>query len=112
MKNEDSIGLKRLCKGRNFVPNVQDNLTMKKTSQHAKNTRKQKSNALKRLAHKRRRMAPQSEVPKRMPVAAWCLEVTCTCAKHMSLGVGRTKTCKKSLFVTFSPMEAHDFSLS
>ena len=39
---------------------------MKKTPQHGMNTGKQESNALKRLAHKRRRMAPQSEAQKRL----------------------------------------------
>jgi len=33
MKNEDSRGLVRLYKGRNYVLKFQDNLTMKKTPQ-------------------------------------------------------------------------------
>jgi len=41
MKNEDSRGVTRLYNGRNFVPNVQDNLTMKKTPQQVKITGKQ-----------------------------------------------------------------------
>jgi len=60
MKNEDSIGLKRLCNGRIYVLNVQDNLTTKKTPQQAKNTGKQKSDELKRSTHKTGRWAPRS----------------------------------------------------
>jgi len=41
-KHEDSRGLKRLYKGRNYVPKFQDSLTMKKTPQQTENTGKQK----------------------------------------------------------------------
>jgi len=49
MKNEDSIGLIRLYLRRKSVPNVQDNLTTKKTPQQTKILGKQQSNTLKRL---------------------------------------------------------------
>jgi len=57
MNNEDSRGIKRLYKGRNFVPKFQDNLTMKKIPQHAKITEKQESNALKHPTYNRRHEA-------------------------------------------------------
>jgi len=54
MKFEDSRGLRRLYKGRNFVLKFLDKLTMKKTPEQAKNIGKREHVALKRLSHKRR----------------------------------------------------------
>jgi hypothetical protein len=59
MKNEDLRGLRRLYLGRKLVPNVQDNLTIKKTPQQTKITGKQESNALKRLAHEKQKTNAQ-----------------------------------------------------
>jgi len=61
---------------------------MKKTSQLVKNTGKQESNALKRPVHRMKHLVPQSNDPRRKA--------------HGDLR-------KKSLFVTFLPLEAHDF---
>jgi len=115
MKNEYSRGLRRLYKGRNFVPKFQDNLTMKKTPQHAKNTEKHESNALKRPTHNRRRETPQSDILKRLAYA--CRRKAPQSPRHMRLAhdLRRYAPCdlrEKSLFKTFSPLEAHDFSPS
>jgi len=101
VKNEDSIGLRRLCKGRNFVPKFQDIL------QWSKHLNKRRKMTFQLKTH--------SEVPKRIErgpqkVAESAQAHTRRCqapgvARHMrlahGLGAQHLVACGKSCFLWF-----------
>ena len=115
MKNEHSRHLKRIYKWRNYVPKLEDSLTMKKTPQQTKNIRKRESNTLNYLMHNRRREEPWTDELKRLVYA--CRVKAPESLSHIrqthALGLKAPRDLqKKLLFMTFSPIETHDFNPS
>ncbi|AET02845.1 hypothetical protein MtrunA17_Chr8g0361871 [Medicago truncatula] len=98
MKNEDSRGLRRLHKARNYVPKFKDILHR---SKHLKRQKKHvfsaSDNIHKRLAHRLGHQVPKDGLSKRLMHEMGRQEpnTSLTCKRRMAIGLGVWLLAKK-----------------